>query len=285
MHPDSLMPVQGTGLGSSNPRPIRTLILLTAGAGLALWLAAPHSVPNVKTPAPVSVTVVTTTTSIPCDCSSNDDPIVTLCRQGNFDQAVSLATEKLRTSTDNSTTGELHFLRAGAYRLMGKETEARADYASAAAMSGSGIIGEDEVDLRMHSGDWNTAKHLAEKVIKDNAGSCEVNNACWDLAMSGDPAQAARVMKSIVANDSDAAYLDTYAWSLYLSGHRQEAVAEEQKAVENAGSNECLSAYYESCLKGMEGSPAQAQQELKKLFQDDITNTDRWAAASHFNKD
>jgi hypothetical protein len=112
-----------------------------------------------------------------------------------------------------------------------------------------------------------------------------VNNACWQLIITPgeDPGVVVQALQTTAASGGDCAVTDTYAWALYLSGRRAEAARQEQRALDNSRRQDPADVpYYLGCLEGMQGNTRQAQEDLRNLFQQNITFTSAWNAANCF---
>ncbi|HET6382462.1 MAG TPA: hypothetical protein VFJ58_03640 [Armatimonadota bacterium] len=280
MYPDSLMPIQGTSLSTSSQgaRPWRVAVLVAA----ALMLAALFVLPRMNSTAPTY-----RYSACVCPAYSASYSIVTLCRIGRAADAVDVADSALsNVPADSYEAANLYFLRGGALRLLGRYSEAKADYAEAADIAAPYVSPDSRMELLAQSGDVSTLSELAQQSLSDNADNpYAVNNACWELAIytDGSAAKAAQLMKPVAENSNNGAWIDTYAWTLYLSGDQQGAVQQEERAIQNIQSEDADHiAYYHACLEGMEGNRAEAAQDLQQIFQDNIMFTSAWAAANQF---
>ncbi|MCA1596167.1 MAG: hypothetical protein LC772_07050 [Chloroflexi bacterium] len=282
MYPDGLMPIQGTTLhGAAAPaKTLRTVVLVTALAGLAVMATSARYIPR--------PTAMYTMSECPRCEYRGAAMIIELCRIGRADEAVSLADSYLsRPGLPPMLQSHLYFLRAGALRLLGRDSESNQDYGYAAKISAADNDPQDQMELLAQAGEFSAAADMARQVLRDKAGDpYAVNNACWELTLypAGDPAEAERLMQPIASQSQDAAWIDTHAWSLYRSGRTREAAAEEQRAIDNIGPEEAWhAAYYHACLVGMQGDTARARRELDRIFQDDILFTSAWTAAQRFS--
>jgi hypothetical protein len=284
MYPDGLMTFQGSGISSfgAGPQPRRGAVL----AALAIAIAMLTLSTQLTTLSPPTNNGCTR-----CNCYisgyQGEAAIVALCRVGRADQAISVADSYLeRLGSYPYPAARLHFLRAGALRLLGRSDEARTDYAIAARLSAADGDTLSGMDLLAQSENWSAAQASAWNVLKSAPDEpFAVNNACWELTIypQGDAAAAARLMEPVVANTRSCEFLDTYAWALYLSGKQDAALDQEKRALQAAQWQDSPRiGYYEACVDGMQGNKQRAATELRQLFQDNITFTSAWAAANRF---
>ena len=278
MFPDGIMPVQGSGLATigMGSRQARVLAFAVAGVALALISVLPRVAPIPGA-------------GLGCgDSSAGESAIIALCSQGRAADAVRLADAQLGCQRpDSAEAAWLHYLRGGALRLLGRESEATTDYSAAARIGRDTLDADAEVTFLGESGDTAQASELARQILRDSRTNKDlVNNACWALTIygAGHSAEAVPEMRNLVSSSDDADRIDTYAWSLYLTGDRQGAMRQETRALDLAtrfGSDHIR--YFRACLQGMSGDREGAAKQLRMLFQEDVSYTSAWDTAQRFN--
>ena len=286
MYHDSLMPVQGSGVSGMGLGP-RVARLVAMGGATVVLAGAIFRHTGTPTVTPAGTLPITE----PCSCSEAAVPslgmVVELCREGEASDAVEMADGLLAAPNTPNAEAQLRRARAGALRLLGRAAEARLEYAREAELEASSGTLDERLASLGDSRDLNGTRRLALEVANMNPGNATAqNNAAWALLIYGthNAAEALRLVKPVAVGCKDPCVLDTYAWALYQSGNSREAVRQETLALDYVNGSPVNGDYIRDCLAGFRGDRANAERDLREVFQMNVLDidSDAWCAADRF---